>query len=91
MTEEEKKAAMGEDPVITARRLALTHKLEDAFMGSGICQRNAVSIKIPPDEELANTYSMLSLSNLDEFRINVEAAGNQLPPYDLEAAAKANE
>ena len=70
----------------------MTHHLEDPFMGSGVCQSAAVSVKLPPPEELAANYSLLSLSNMDEFRLGVESTGlRQLPPYDLEAAARENE
>ncbi|CAG7786094.1 unnamed protein product [Allacma fusca] len=85
---EAKKIAEDEDPITRAKRLAMTHKLEDPFMGSGVCQRNAVSIKIPPAEELAGNYSSLSLSNMDEFRLQIESTVQQLPPYDLDEARR---
>jgi hypothetical protein len=87
---EAKKTAEDEDPITRARRLAMTHKLEDPFMGSGVCQRTSVSIKIPPAEELAGNYSSLSLSNMDEFRLQIESTVQQLPPYDLDEARKSS-
>jgi len=78
----------GEDSDTAAKRLAMTHKLGDAYTGAS-CQPDDAVIKWPDDTPCIN-FSRMSISTLEEFKSAVQAVVPQIEPLDMDALIAAN-